>query len=295
MRMDIIETLKNIDNLTLVPHINPDVDAILSCCMLQQLLDSFDVKNKITLLSEPDEITKEIIERNHLFFPENYQKIIKPSDNLFLLDVFNLTGFENQTVGCIDHHPTRQKLNYKIYINEHYSSTCKLLFYLFPEYFQKKEFIKNILFSIYIDTDCLKNSKFNIQDKIWINEMIKKYDFDEETLIKESLCLNNLNSPIDELCQNGSKSYLFPNGKKAKISYIAVSNYDNHLNNLFLEELAKEIIENDIDYFWMIIRDLTLETTRILKGETQEILFFERLLSRSVDVYPMLEALNLTK
>lgn len=296
----IINKLKDTTNLTLVSHNNPDVDAILSLNLFSKVLKSYKINYKIVLLTEPDFTTKAIIKRNQLSIFQEYKKEIKKEDKLFCLDCFTLCDYESQIIGCIDHHPTKLKNNYIIHDNGYYSSTTKRIFDLFIEnnpLFKEdyKEFAIQTLYSIYIDTNSLKSSKFNILDNKWISETIQKYSLDEKQLIEEGFCFTDLSLTTKELILNGYKNYYLPNKKSAIISYLILKETSEKLINNLLLEMKKYKKENKIDYFWMILYEIEKDLTILLivKNSKIQIKKYNCILSRSIDVYPLLEKQNM--
>lgn len=301
MNYNLIEQIGKYNDIAIIPHNNPDVDAIISSVILKKVLHMNGIKSKIYLLSEPDAITKDILERNKLYKVDKWQNL-KSYDKLILVDCFTLgKEIPNEVIACFDHHPTKQDINYPVYINGSYSSTSKLLYDLFikeSSLYKKntlKELVRNVLFSIYIDTNSLKSSKFNKDDLSWIQEMILKYNFSEDTLIREGYCLNDLSLPIQDLIFNGVKQYTFPNKKKAYISYLATEDYQGELNTEIQKATLKILQEENIAYFWLMISDMKQDKTILLKNTVGnfEVEIINRLVSRSVDIYPRLEAINL--
>lgn len=298
--VQIINKLKTITNLTLVSHNNPDVDAILSLNLFSNVLNSYKINYKIVLLTEPDSITKSIIERNQFSIFEEYKKEIKKEDNLFCLDCFTLYNYESQIIGCIDHHPTNLKNNYLVYDNGNYSSTTKRIFDLFVENNSRfkenyKEFSIQTLYSIYIDTNSLKSSKFNRLDNEWINRIIKLYSLNEKQLIEEGFCFSDLSLSTKELILNGYKKYYLPNNKSAIISYLILKEISQKLISNLLYEMQEYKKENKVDYFWMILYEIEKNSTILLivKKSSIKIKKYNYILSRSLDVYPLLEKQNM--
>lgn len=308
MSYKLIEQISENKNIMIVPHINPDVDAIISAILLKKVLHMNGIKSKICLLSEPDMITKNILEKNHLYFPNKYEKAVGINNKLILVDWFSLgsvrKAIPNEIIACFDHHPTNQNINYPIYINGQYSSTSKLIYDLFiaNSTLYKgntlKEIVKNVLFSIYVDTNSLKSSKFNKKDLEWIQEMIHKYEFSEEELIKVGYCLNDLTLPIHDLIFNGVKKYILPNHKQAYISYLATEDYKGQLDNEIKNATSEILVKENMDYFWLMISDMKNDKTTLLKNHKIKnsmefsIDYISYLASRSLDIYPQLEKLN---
>lgn len=289
----ILEHLRNINHLVLAPHDNPDVDALISMKLFSKILSNHGISHEIALRSKPDSITQELIKKNHLYHPLVYKTKIDPEDQLFLTDCNTLIGCETQIIGCIDHHPTKVLPNYHLYENGAYSSCTKRIYDLFLSDRVDEELIWNVVYSIYMDTVSMKSSKFNESDRPWVKRMVEKYHFDEDYLRMEGYYLNDLSLSVDQLITNGEKSYILPNGKKAYITYLSITILHEGLVERLKKGMLAYLKTHPYDYFLLILVALEEDRSYIIRYDHEfQLLTYTGILSRSVDVYPMLEREN---
>lgn len=152
-----IQVLKHIiqdnENIVIVPHVNPDGDAIGASLALWHLLKNYG-KNPTVIIpnSFPEflewlEGSKEIID--YSLNKQNAEKIIVQADSVFCLD-FNdlkrsdglkdlLENFEGDTI-LIDHHPNPKSKYDLMFSYPEISSTCELLYRLI-EYIELEDYI----------------------------------------------------------------------------------------------------------------------------------------------------------
>lgn len=293
--------------LVIIPHDNPDVDAIVSAAMCDIVFDRLGISSVVCLRTDLDDITACIIEENNLMCPSIDSTItqIPPTSYLVLTDWFSVPDASNPVAAIFDHHPTSVELS-ALVIEEHkYNSTSKLLYDLFCEGNEifddiREELVRNVLFTVFTDTNSMKSTRFVEEDAPWIDKMIDKYGFDKDALIETGYCLNDLSAPVPELACNGAKRYVLPNGKIGYISYIITSCYDHTLDEALAREMRHILDEDNGDYAWHIICDLERDRTYIYKLSRSDVESdrngiwesHDANLSRAANVYPMMEEEN---
>lgn len=292
--------------LVIVPHDNPDVDAIVSACMCHLALAHNGIPSSICLRTQPDEITRNIIKNNNLLFPDEYLEEIPPDASLILTDWFSVPDVDNHIAAIFDHHPTDIELEADIVIEASYSATAKLIYDLFcaadatmPEDL-RRTFVHNALHCIYVDTQSMRSSRFNRDDLAWIDTMIAAYGYDAAYLYTMGLCLNDLSVPVEDLARNGEKRYVLPNGKNGYISYIQVLGYRGELDAELREEMLEMLAQDkQLSYAWHMIVDLGEDKTSVLKcsHDSDGVISwhwneYAKLLSRANDIYPQMKKAN---
>lgn len=128
-------------NIIIVPHTNPDGDAIGASLALKQILENFNKKVSVIVPNDFPDFLQWIEGSNEVVdFDQHKNKaleIFEQADTLFMLD-FNdfersdnmskvLSGFKGETV-MIDHHPEPIAPCNLIISYTQVSSTCELLF-----------------------------------------------------------------------------------------------------------------------------------------------------------------------
>lgn len=302
--LNIISQHSTNDNpAVIIPHDNPDADAILSSTLLHLVLEKLNIPSLICYRTGISEETNLILNQNKLMKPNTYTTSIPKNAKLILTDWFNVPNCDNEVIAIFDHHPTTQKLTAPIIVEEEYTSCTKLIYDLFIndiDFYSnavKREIEHSVLYSLFLDSNSLKSTRVNKDDLPWIDNTIEKYNYDREHLTKVGYCLNDLTLPIEKLARNGEKSYVLPNGKNAYTSYIMVMNYDRGLDEAIAKEMENIRQEKDADYSWCLVCDLGKDMTHIYKLSREDNgvglwTTYNDNLSRAKDVYPMLEEMN---
>lgn len=301
--------------IVIVPHDNPDVDALVSAELLRRALERENIASCICLRTHPDELTKSLIADNGLFCPQEQDIIheLPSGASVILVDWFAIPDKpENiNIVAVFDHHPSACDVTGELVYEEHYSSTAKLIYDLFvadddaiPQD-ELCDIVRSVAYTIFIDTNAMKStSKYNPEDTPWLDEMIDRYSLDREKLVDAGLSLNDMTRPVDELVRNGEKQYVLPNGKKARIAYILTKDFDRTTEPLFAMPTMRLLLEG-FDFSWFIVGDLGNDITYVFKSyiekdaESADLwgdwFVYKGNLSRSADVYPMLEKESLAR
>lgn len=297
--------------IVIVPHDNPDVDAVVSATTLHHLLFHHDIPSLICLRTSPDEITTHIIEENNLFFPDSSVLIheIPTSSPVILTDWFCIPDADesltSRIIAVFDHHPTEKEIDAPIVYEKPYTSSTKLIYDLFAAQDEsiplplRNEIERNTLYTLFVDSNSMKSTRFNADDLPWMEEKAESLGEDWAHLVETGYCLNDMSAPIEKLSRNGEKRYVLPNGKTARIAYVMVSGYDRSLDDDFAA-LTAESLQEGFDSAWFMICDLGRDETHIYRasraGDAAEKGTWETYhanLSRAKDVYPMLERDNL--
>lgn len=291
--------------LVIVPHDNPDVDAVVSATMMHVVLSRLGIPSYVCLRTPPDDITRRIIQDNSLLFPDTDVLISSIPENaaLVLTDWFSVPDASNHVVAVFDHHPTTQKIHADIVEEHRYNAATKLVYDLFcadaPAFDDiREELVRNVLFTVFVDSNSMKSTRFIAEDLPWIESQIQKYGFDRNAMTQAGYSLNDLTEPVSKLVRNGEKRYNLPNGRRGYISYIMVADYDRRLDKEIEKEMKRVMEEEQADCAWYMICDLGRDETHIFKldkhNEESEPTWetHHANLSRATDVYPVMEAEN---
>jgi inorganic pyrophosphatase/exopolyphosphatase len=155
--------------------------------------------------------------------------------------------------------------------------------------------MKLAIMSIYMDTRSCKSTKFIESDREFIIDVAKKFSFEEEldTFERLGYCLTDLSRPIEELAYTDWKEYDFE-GKKISVSHLQTvrNNTTDRIVEAIRSHICEKLKEKKI-YLWILmVSDPKAETTDVIRiGENStENKRYNKLLSRSTDVIPALEA-----
>lgn len=275
--------------ITILGHDNIDVDSCISGILLSKLLTFKNIKNKFIILD--DKISKDTYDcLLKLGYDLNNFKSDLISNYVFLVD-HHITVHSDNIVGCIDHHPTIQELNYDFYLNTKSSSCAKLIYDLMvkEQYPLAKEDILLTVYSIFMDTCSMTSSKLVLSDKDWAIAKINEFGFNYSEIEADGFCLTDLNDDIKNISTNGTKTYCY-NNKTVKSSYIQVNSDCTKLEDIF--NYLSNIVKNNEIYLWVfLIIDFKNNKTYEYRIYEHKIIeeIHDGILSRGSDIMPKIE------
>lgn len=287
---DLLKVLKKVKKeIVLLGHDTLDCDSAVSILLFSRLLNFLDIKNKIVICDkEIHDIDLEILGNVGIDLNQ-FKGSVNVDEPLFLLDHYK-TAHSLNVIGCIDHHPNAEDIQYPFYLNKSSASTGKIIYDFMEGYgypITMKEVELTIL-SIMLDTSSLKSTKCPDEHKVWTKEIIKKYNLDYNKYYNIGLCLSNLNKPIDVVVQEGLKKYCYSNIKVCS-SYIQVN------SEVDIDKLTKFIQSNFINEatsLWVfLVHDFRAENTfeyRITKDNIRTKVY-SQITSRGTTIMPVIE------
>lgn len=276
------EYLKQKSPITITGHKNTDVDSMASCYLLHKLLTFKGIESKILI---SDSILDPLYDFNKYGF--DYITEVAKDKPLFLVD--HTEKYENEIVGCIDHHPSDIVFENN-FINRSQTSCAKIIAEEMINVGMEltKDDVYLIIYSLYMDSLSFKSTKALKEDKIWAEEQIKKYGFDENYFYESGLCLNDISVINYDAISYGLKKYTL-SGKNVAASYITQKKEPIEKESLLIDEIHKNL--NDFDYWLFIINcveeDMTV--TYLINKDLVEIDRYKTILSRGKTLIPMLE------
>lgn len=275
--------------IVLLGHDVIDCDSAISIQLFSRLLDFFKIKNRIVILDEKiSDIDLDIMEGVGIDL-NKFKGKISPNEPVFLLDHYKTIHGIN-VIGCIDHHPNLEKIEYPFYLNISSSSTAKIIFdfFVLSGYPVTISEVELVVLSIMIDTSSLKSTKCPEDHKIWTKEIITKYNLDYAKYYNIGLCLSNLNKPISYLVQEGLKKYCF-NGIKVKSSYIQINRKIDE--NIFTNFIQKNLINKDAHLWVFLVNNFNPEMTTEYRITKNHIIskVYPQITSRGTTIIPAIE------
>lgn len=289
------DLIKSKDNIYILGHKNCDVDSFLSGVLLSNYLNFLNINAKFIIKDKKlDDGTIELLEQLDYEPYEYLSDIDLTNENVILVD-HNKPFFNCNVIGCIDHHSFEEN-NYSFSIIEKIGSTCSIIHNLieilndyFKPYYLDNYQLKDVLYSIVIDTNGLRSDKCTTSDLIKIDFIKFQLNISTtglENIIDETTICTDLIKPMEEIIHNGYKEY-YINDIIVKSSYIEIKK-DN-------QNIVKECIDYIKTYkptFWVFIvinyKDLTTTVFYINNDKSIE-KKHNKIISRGSNIIPHLE------
>ena len=199
----IINKAKELDEVYVIGHFNPDADSVFSSYILSKILISMGINAKFAFLedyklsSNDEKIIKDYLKEK--------PKIISRDNKFLLVDRNNLEGLDKDNViGAIDHHIISGEVYDTLEIE--YTSTGLLIYDLFKDVYdfslEEKELIA---LTVLTDSDYLCSSRFSLEDKKLYDEL--KVDLDVEKMQRKYFVVSDFSKPILETLKDNYKEY----------------------------------------------------------------------------------------
>jgi len=297
-----IQKMKNSlpkQKITILGHDNIDVDAFLSGILLSKLLNFLKIDNEFVILEKVKENeTYKIVKELFNIDIKKWEKISENEDRyLFLEDHFE-TIHLGKIVGCIDHHPTTQKLNYEYQYRRNSCASAYLIYEIMKQegYQLTKEEAKMVIVAMMVDTTAFRSTK-TIQEEVKEAKKIAlEYSLDYEKLLKYCLCITPIeNMEIKDIVENGKKHYNYA-GTKVESAYIQVYGMpDENTINCWLEYLQESIAISNVKVKVFIIYETKTNKTIEYRVSSKKISItaHDGVLSRGKDIMPKIEKMFL--
>ena len=145
--------IENAQNIVIIPHKNPDGDAVGSCVALNEIFESLGKKSTIIAPNDFPEFLKWMDQKNKIrIFEENInsnKRLIENSDVIFTLDFNSLSrigSMQKYVSKCnaikvmIDHHQEPDNYADFMYSDVCMSSTCEMIYH----FLDKMSLVNNI-------------------------------------------------------------------------------------------------------------------------------------------------------
>lgn len=278
INLDILKDKK----VKIVGHKYADFDAFVSGYLLEYVLRKLKINATFVLQDDfIDPYFKDIAKKIGFNYELNYG--IDDNDVLFLVD--HTDFYNNEIVGCFDHHPTIANIDVN-YVNMNKTCCAKIIYdwaenieVLIPNYLTVLT-----IHACYIDSISFKSTKALNEDKKWCVSQLKKYGIKEEDIIIWGYGLTPKDLPLADYLENGLKTYKLDN-KIIKASYVMVDKFEDN-NDEIIKTLRNKLI--DIDCWCFIESNVITDQTRVslVTKEYCLIQTVDKLLSRGKDIIP---------
>jgi PncC family amidohydrolase len=276
-----INILKN-KKIKILCHKIADFDSMVSGYLLEYILKELKLDADFVLQDNyVDPYFEDIAKKVGFKYELKYG--INNNDYLFLVD--HTDSYNNEIIGCFDHHPTISDIKTN-YVNISKTCCAKIIYdwaqtigISIPD-----ELTILTIYACYIDSISFKSTKAVLDDKQWCLLQLKKYNIDENEITIWGYALTPKNLSLVDYLSNGLKQYNVKD-KVIKASYIAVDkDIDN--DDEVIKVLKDKVI--DIDAWCLIVSNVIKEETKIylITKEYTLIQTIKKLLSRGKDIIP---------
>lgn len=282
----------------IIGHENPDVDSIVSGYLLENIYRKLGYD--VTFVIPDKKIEQENLDicQKYGLLPNWYKKDIEfEEDSLFILVDHHKRNVKGRIVKILDHHPTTETIeNIPYYQNEPSSSTSCLILKDYEDFLSKKD-IRLACVAALVDTASFHSTKTRESDKLMIENLCKKYNFDYEEMYKTGLCLTDINDLKQASC-NGLKKYNYED-YLVQSSYIQIEDITKIQDELdtILDLLTNKVTEENLKLFVFIVHDMTKFQTTVYYISENEITKkeYDQYTSRGTTIMPEVEEMLLTK
>lgn len=280
--------------IVITGHDMPDGDSVISAVMLQRLLDKFGVKTTVKFPTLPDNVTLRDM-KTLCVWRDEYIADFDEDDILILVD-HHTTFYNNKVIGCVDHHTTPPQPMFENALIVPASCCGKVIHDIAVETLCCDEWMKKMaLYSIFLDTQSCRSSKFNLKDLPWVEKTVEECAIDRSALERMGFCLVSPGEDVETLAMYGYKRYEF-NGKKSASTCIQIDTHDPEWEDIIpkIVEYLKMKMISDGCKMWAFVLNMPIESRSdiyFIYPDRVELLKLDRLASRSKDVIPIANSL----
>ena len=284
------------DKITIIPHDNIDVDAILSSILLSKIFDYLEIQSEIVIFDKI--VSKDTMYILSLLGIDISSYMSSDEDEkrkIFLVDHYE-TIHSGRVIGVIDHHPNNNNFEYDIY---EYKNSCATAYIIYEYMLELKmditpEIVQMVGFAMLVDTCSFNSSKTDKKEAELFTDIIKQYGFNFDNMCEISYLYTDIyNMSMDEIITNGLKIYDFKQGK-VRASYMQVKKSidKEKLSNIL--SVLRDIVKKDFLLEWVYIVYVINKNEK--KTYVYDIFFdgivsnsYGNILSRGNDIIPILE------
>lgn len=285
-------------NIVITGHDMPDSDSVISAVMLKKLLDKFSVKSRVKLPTLPDNVTLRDMKTLGIWNDELVSEL--ESEDLLLLVDHHKSFYNNEVIGCVDHHTTPPEPDFDFALILKASSCGKIIYDMADACHMADDFLKKMaLYSIYLDTQSCRSSKFNRDDLPWIDMAVSDCAVDVHELERMGFCLISSSEPVEALAMYGYKKYEY-GGVLSASTCIQIDASEPEWEGILPKIIAflqKKLTDEGFE-MWAFVLNMPMETRSdiyFIGREKVEIRRLCRLASRSKDVIPVVSTLKINR
>lgn len=241
--------------ISIVPHDQGDVDAFLSSFLFSKLLDFLRIPNEILIFDQGlSRDTYTILSKLGLERIDPYLTIQEDSRrNLFLLDHYK-TLHKGQVIGCIDHHPTCEKIDYWIYDYRKSSATAYIVYQYMLAF--KMPINANLMemvgYAMLVDTCSFQSKKTVLEEAEKLPKLLQFYDLNFEKMKEDSYLYTDIEHlSVEDAIVNGLKYYTYPKGR-VRTSYLQLKKNLEEKELLVYEETIRKQMNGILLWIFLV-------------------------------------------
>lgn len=284
----------DLKRIVITGHDMPDCDSIISAVMLSELMGRLGVESVVKFGTEPDGVTRRLMNELGVLDGISFDGF-DLDDRLLLVD-HHVTFYNNEVIGCVDHHTTPPEPSFSFNLIEKASSCGRIVYDMAVSCGAADDWMEKMaIYSVYFDTQSTRAPKFEKTDIPWLKDGIARLGLDEAELTKKGFCLNSLDDTCDALATYAYKRYDF-NGRISASSCIQIdvneSGWEKMIEQI-IDFLQKRMEQTD-EIMWALVvnkPEIMRSDIYFLREGEVKCVNLDRLASRSKDVIPVAMAL----
>jgi len=271
-------------------HDGADVDSVISCVLVQRLLERWHIPCDIAL-SAPDGQSRRVMKRFGIDVSA-LEGATRDGDCLILVD-HHQSMRPGCVLACIDHHPTDYPPAYS-YVQIEGSGACAVMvLHLMQEAGMSvaPEDERLAITALYLDTIALRSAKITKEEAVWGEREAGRLGLDEGWLRREGMGLMDMSLSADKLAMLGKKRFTY--GEKTVISsYVQTDAMTEEKLDAILAVLREAIAAEQADLWVFLVHDpvkMRSVQVNLRPNGTRETIRYDFLASRGRDVMPRVE------
>lgn len=283
-----------LDNKTIkiLGHKNADFDSMTSGIILDYILKKLGYNSEYIIEDGlVDPYFMQIIQKQNI--DVHVGSKVSKDDVLFLVD--HTANYENEVVGCFDHHPPVVNIkNNFVCLTQ--TSCAKILCDFADELGIElpNDYKMLAVYACYLDSLSFKSTKAVPSDLDWCRKIMKELGMDEEKTTNFGYCLTDLSQSYEDFIYTGLKTYPLNDSGVLKSSYAIIKD-DSDIDLYKIIYLLSKDVKEDVKAWLFLIHNVAHDTTitMLIQHKRAKIVRSYDLLSRGKTVIPpTLDALN---
>lgn len=271
-------------------HDGADVDSVISCVLVQRLLERWHIPCGIAVAS-PDQQSRRVLERFGIDV-QMFEGETREGDCLILVD-HHQSARPGKVIACIDHHPTDYPPG-DPYVQIEGSGACAVMVLQLMKEADipvTPEDERLAITALYLDTIALKSAKITKEEAAWGEREAKRLGLDEAWLRREGMGLMDMSLPAERLAMLGKKRFVY-GGKVVLSTYVQTDAMTKEKLDAIFAVLHGEITREQADLWVFLVHDpVRMRSTQynLTPDGGVETIAYDFLASRGKEVMPRVE------
>lgn len=271
-------------------HDGADVDSVVSCVLVQRLLQRWQIPCRIAL-NAPDRQSRRVLAHFGID-AALLEGETNPEDCLILVD-HHQSARPGKVIACVDHHPTAYPPVYPYVQIENSGACAVMVLRLMQEagVSVTPEEERMAIAALYLDTIALRSAKITKEEAAWGRSEADRLGLDVAWLEKEGMGLTDMNLPAQALALLGKKRFTY-GGRVVLSTYVQTDAMTQDKLDAILAVLREAIAQEGADLWVFLVHDprrgRSMQVNLAPDGSTERI-DYDYLVSRGKDVMPRVE------